>query len=337
MYTPSASRYAGTMTYRRCGLSGIQLPVLSLGFWHNFGEVTPEDQSRAIARAAFDMGICHFDLANNYGPAPGAAEERLGKMLRDDFRGHRDELLISTKAAYDMWEGPYGTWASRKHLVASLNQSLRRMGLDYVDIFYCHRYDPATPLEETLQALTDIVRAGKALYVGLSRWPREAAAVGYDYLRSHDVPCLIYQGRLNLFDRGVTDGGDSSVLALCRHEGVGFIGFSPLAQGLLTDRYLDGIPADSRMAHDPRYLQASALTPARLESIRRLNAIARQRGETLATMALTWALQQDGVTSLIVGASSPQQLVRNAAVVNSAPLTPEELQAIEAALQAAHT
>lgn len=311
------------MKYNRCGKSGVLLPALSLGFWHNFGINTPEQQSREIARAAFDCGITHFDLANNYGPEPGAAENLLGKMMHDDFLHHRDELFISTKAAYDMWEGPYGSWASRKHLMASLDQSLRRMRLNYVDLFYCHRYDPDTPLQETLQALVDIVRSGKALYVGLSRWPSEAARIGYDYLRQHDVPCLIYQGRLNLFDQAV-----KPIMQEAEQAGVGFISFSPLAQGLLTDRYLHGIPQDSRMAHDPRFLRPDALTPEVLERINALNDIARQRGESLATMALAWILHHSGVTSVIVGASSPQQLQRNAACLGSAPFTNDELESI---------
>lgn len=325
-YRPLASRYDGVMQYSRCGHSGVLLPALSLGFWHNFGMLTEEARSRAIARAAFDAGITHFDLANNYGPAPGAAEERLGLMLRDDFAAHRDELFISTKAAYDMWEGPYGSWASRKHLMASLDQSLRRLQLDYVDLFYCHRYDPETPLTETLQALVDIVRSGKALYVGLSRWPHEAAAIGYRYLREHDVPCLIYQGRLNLLDRAVEQDG---ILDQAISEGVGFIGFSPLAQGLLTDRYLNGVPADSRMARDPRYLQPSMMTALTMSRIQRLNALAVERGESLASMALNWILQHDGVSSVIVGASSPEQLQRNLSCLRSPKLTEEELRRID--------
>ncbi|MCR5180324.1 MAG: aldo/keto reductase [Bacteroidaceae bacterium] len=324
-YIANSTRYDG-MKYRYCGHSGVLLPELSLGFWHNFGEVTPEEQSRAIVRAAFDAGITHFDLANNYGPQPGAAESRLGKFLHDDFAAHRDELFISTKAAYDMWEGPYGSWASRKHLIASLNQSLRRLQVDYVDLFYCHRYDPRTPLEETLQTLVDIVRSGKALYVGLSRWPLEASRTGYEYLRQHDVPCLIYQGRLNLFDRAPLEEG---VMSAAYEAGAGFISFSPLAQGLLTDRYLNGIPADSRIAHDPRFLKADALTPEVLSRIRKLNDLAAQRGEALATMALSWILHHKEVTSVIIGASSPEQLQRNLACLKSPAFSEEELQKIQ--------
>lgn len=325
-YSANPARYTSGMSYRRCGRSGVLLPALSLGFWHNFGCVTPEEQSRAIVRAAFDAGITHFDLANNYGPEPGAAEERLGKFLHDDFSRHRDELFIATKAAYDMWDGPYGSWASRKHMMASLDQSLHRLRLDYVDLFYCHRYDPETPLDETLQTLVDIVRTGKALYIGLSRWPKEAAQYGYQYLREQHVPCLIYQGRLNLFDQQPLNEG---ILSTAYEAGTGFISFSPLAQGLLTDRYLHGIPADSRIAHDPRFLKADALTPAMLTRIGRLNDLAAQRGEALATMALSWILHHKEVTSVIIGASSPEQLRRNLACLNSPAFTAEELLTIE--------
>ena len=320
MYSANPNRY-NDMTYRRCGQSGVLLPALSLGFWHNFGNVTPEAQSRAIVRAAFDAGITHFDLANNYGPEPGAAESRLGKFLHDDFAQYRDELFISTKAAYDMWEGPYGSWASRKHLMASLDQSLKRLQLDYVDLFYCHRYDPDTPLEETLQTLVDIVRSGKALYVGLSRWPLEASQKGYEYLRNHDVPCLIYQGRFNLFDQSPKNEG---ILDAATENGVGFISFSPLAQGLLTNRYLDGIPSDSRMAHDPRFLHADMLTPQVLDRIRRLNHLATQRGESLSAMALSWILHHPGITSVLIGASSPEQLHQNLSAMKSAHFSEEE-------------
>ena len=314
------------MQYRRCGRSGVLLPAISLGFWHNFGCVTPEEQSRAIVRAAFDAGITHFDLANNYGPDPGAAEMRLGKFLHDDFQAYRDELFIATKAAYDMWDGPYGSWASRKHLMSSLDQSLQRLRLDYVDLFYCHRYDPSTPLEETLQTLVDIVRQGKALYIGISRWPQEASRIGYEYLRQHDVPCLIYQGRLNLFDLAPKEDG---TLQAAAEAGAGFIAFSPLAQGLLTDRYLNGIPSDSRMAHDPRFLKPDALTPQTLERIRRYNDLAAQRGESLASMALAWILHHKEVASVIIGASSPEQLRKNLACLDSPEFTAEELQILE--------
>ena len=314
------------MQYRRCGRSGVLLPAISLGFWHNFGRVTPEEQSRAIVRAAFDAGITHFDLANNYGPDPGAAEMRLGKFLHDDFQAYRDELFIATKAAYDMWDGPYGSWASRKHLMSSLDQSLQRLRLDYVDLFYCHRYDPSTPLEETLQTLVDIVRQGKALYIGISRWPQEASRIGYEYLRQHDVPCLIYQGRLNLFDLAPKEDG---TLQAAAEAGAGFIAFSPLAQGLLTDRYLNGIPSDSRMAHDPRFLKPDALTPQTLERIRRYNYLAAQRGESLASMALACILHHKEVASVIIGASSPEQLRKNLACLDSPEFTDEELQILE--------
>lgn len=324
MFTANSSRYS-EMTYRRCGRSGVLLPAVSLGFWHNFGTLTPEEQSRAIVLAAFDAGITHFDLANNYGPEPGAAELRLGKFLHDDLNTYRDELFISTKAAYDMWDGPYGSWASRKHLMSSLDQSLHRLRLDYVDLFYCHRYDAETPLEETLQTLVDIVRQGKALYIGLSRWPLEAARIGYEYLRQHDVPCLIYQGRLNLFDQSPIEEG---ILEQAAENGVGFISFSPLAQGLLTDRYLHGIPADSRIAHDPRFLTKDMLTPQVLSRISRLNDLAAQRGEPLSAMALSWILHQKEVTSVIIGASSPEQLHRNLAALHSPAFTDEELTSI---------
>lgn len=300
-----SSRYDNAdVMYRRCGKSGVMLPKISLGFWHNFGGVDPMERSREITRYAFDHGITHFDLANNYGPPYGSAEETLGRLMDSDFRPYRDELFISTKAGYDMWPGPYGNWGSRKYLMASIDQSLKRMHLDYVDLFYSHRYDPATPLEETLQALVDIVRQGKALYVGISRWPLEALKVAERYLREHDVPLLIYQGRINLLDRAPIEEGQ---LQFCRDHGIGFISFSPLAQGLLTDRYLHGIPEDSRMAHGGS-LKREVLTPELLARLRELNKEAAGRGETLAEMALSWVLEQEGVTSVIVGASNTQQL-----------------------------
>ena len=297
---------AGTV-YARCGLSGVLLPRVSLGFWHNFGGNDPFERSRAITRYAFDHGITHFDLANNYGPPYGSAEETLGRLMDEDFRPYRDELFIATKAGYDMWPGPYGNWGSRKYLMASLDQSLKRMHLDYVDLFYSHRYDPDTPLEETLQALVDIVRAGKALYVGISRWPLQALKRADDYLRERDVPLLIYQGRLNLLDREPMDEG---ILDYCNQHGIGFISFSPLAQGLLTDRYLNGIPADSRMAQG-RFLKKERLTPELMQYLLQLKAEAEARGHSMAEHALRWILDQPGITSVLVGASSTEQLAKN--------------------------
>ncbi|MCD8302423.1 MAG: aldo/keto reductase [Prevotellaceae bacterium] len=323
-YTANSKRYE-EMRYSRCGKSGVLLPKVSLGFWHNFGETTPYERSREIALAAFDNGITHFDLANNYGPRPGAAEERLGQILRHDLSAHRDELFISTKAAYDMWEGPYGTWASRKHLLASLDQSLSRLGLPYVDLFYCHRYDPDTPLDETLQALVDAVRSGRALYVGISRWPLQALTYGIEFLHEHGVPLLIYQGRLNILDRAPQREG---ILQCLGQEGKGFISFSPLAQGLLTNRYLNGIPAGSRMTEE-HFLKSSTLTPQLLARLRSLNDLARQRGETLAQMALAWVLQQPEVTSVLAGVSSVQQLFDNVGCLHCAPFSEEELRLID--------
>ena len=307
-YTASANRYDNeTMGYNRCGRSGVLLPKVSLGFWHNFGAVDDYNNCKAIARYAFDNGITHFDLANNYGPPYGSAEETMGRLMDEDFRPYRDELFISTKAGYDMWDGPYGNWGSRKYLMASLDQSLKRMHLDYVDLFYSHRYDPETPLEETLQALVDIVRAGKALYVGISRWPLEATRFAFQYLKERDVPCLIYQGRLNMLDRAPQQEG---ILDLCQQEGVGFISFSPLAQGLLTDRYLNGIPEGSRMTRG-KFLKEEMLTDELLEQLRQWNSEAQQQGMTLAERALRWILDQKGVTSVLIGASSTAQLDRN--------------------------
>lgn len=307
-YIAIGNRYdKETMRYKRCGRSGVLLPKVSLGFWHNFGAVDDYNNCKAIARYAFDNGITHFDLANNYGPPYGSAEETFGRLMDEDFRPYRDELFISTKAGYDMWDGPYGNWGSRKYLMASLDQSLKRMHLDYVDLFYSHRYDPETPLEETLQALVDIVRAGKALYVGISRWPLEATRFAFQYLKERDVPCLIYQGRLNMLDRAPQQEG---ILDLCQQEGVGFISFSPLAQGLLTDRYLNGIPEGSRMTRG-KFLKEEMLTPQLLEQLRQWNSEAQQQGMTLAEKALRWILEQKGVTSVLIGASSTGQLDRN--------------------------
>ncbi len=307
-YIASQNRYdQSDIMYRRCGRSGVLLPKVSLGFWHNFGDVDPYQRSRDITHYAFDHGITHFDLANNYGPPYGTAEETMGRLMVEDFAPYRDELFISSKAGYDMWEGPYGNWGSRKYLFASLDQSLRRRHLDYVDLFYSHRYDPHTPLEETLQALVDIVRSGKALYVGISRWPLQALKFADEYLRQRDVPLLIYQGKLNLLDKEPQEEG---ILDYCHDHGIGFISFSPLAQGLLTDRYLNGIPDDSRMSRGTS-LNSSQLTPELIAYLQQLNSKAIQRGETLAEMALAWILAQKGVTSVLVGASSTTQLEKN--------------------------
>ena len=312
-YLADEHRYDGAeQLYVRCGRSGVMLPKVSLGFWHNFGSVDPYERSRAITHFAFDHGITHFDLANNYGPVYGSAEETLGRLMDDDFRPYRDELFISTKAGYDMWPGPYGDHGSRKYLMASLDQSLKRMHMDYVDLFYSHRFDPDTPMEETLQALVDIVRAGKALYVGISNWPLEALKQADAYLRERDVPLLIYQGKLNRLDREPMDEG---ILAYCREHGIGFIAFSPLAQGLLTNRYLDGIPADSRMAKG-KFLKSDQLTPEMMDYLLRLKAEAEADGCTIAENALRWVLQQQGVTSVLVGASSVEQLRTNLMVIS---------------------
>lgn len=327
IYSPTTDRYDNGMKYRRCGKSGILLPEISLGLWHNFGDVNTLSNSMDMAHYAFDHGITHFDLANNYGPSYGSAEETFGLIMKKSFMPYRDELFISSKAGYDMWPGPYGNWGSRKYLMASLNQSLKRMNLDYVDLFYSHRYDSDTPLEETLQALVDIVRQGKALYVGISRWPKEATEVAYRYLKAHDVPCLIYQGRYHIFDRGPEKEG---ILKQAKENGVGFIGFSPLAQGLLTDRYLNGIPMDSRMAHGG-HLKKEALTENTLQRIKALNDIAIRRGQTLAEMALAWVLKDDFVTSVIIGSSSVRQLEKNIKALNSPTFTAEEFQEIELA------
>ena len=303
-YIAAPSRYDDAdKIYRRCGRSGILLPKVSLGFWQNFGESASYGNCREIARMAFDNGVTHFDLANNYGPPPGAAEITFGRILKNDFMPYRDEMIISTKAGYDMWPGPYGEWGSRKYLMASLDQSLKRMGLDYVDIFYTHRFDPDTPMEETLQTLVDIVRSGKALYAGISNWPIETLEFANKYLRDRDVPPLIYQGKLN---RLHTEPIDTGITEFCKENGMGFIAFSPLAQGLLTPRYLNGIPQDSRMAIGGS-LTKDSLTPELVEYLKKLNAEAAERGETLVTDSIKWVLEQAGVTSVIVGARTPEQ------------------------------
>ena len=326
--SPESYRTDGSMRFRRCGHSGICLPEISLGFWHNFGSTDCFDNAQAMAHYAFDHGICHFDLANNYGPPPGSAEETLGKLLKHSFRPYRDELFISTKAGHEMWPGPYGNWGSRKSLMASLNQSLRRMGLDYVDIFYSHRYDPSTPLEETMQALVDIVRQGKALYIGISKYPPVQAALAYRFLQSHGVHCLLYQGRYSLFCRQPEEQG---LLQQAYDNGTGFIAFSPLAQGLLTNRYLNGIPANSRMAHN-HFLKRETLTPQVLARIQALNTIAARRGQTLAEMSLAWLLKNSMVSSVIIGASSVIQLADNLKALNNTAFSEEELKDIDLVL-----
>lgn len=307
-YVADNQRYAqADKLFTPCGKSGVMLPKVSLGFWHNFGFNDPYERSRALTHYAFDHGITHFDLANNYGPPYGSAEETFGRLMEDDFRPYRDELFISTKAGYDMWMGPYGDGGSRKYLMASIDQSLKRMKLDYVDLFYSHRYDPNTPLEETLQALVDIVRQGKALYVGISNWPLEALKVGKAYLDAHDVPLLIYQGKVNLIDHQPLDEG---ICDYCADNGIGFISFSPLAQGLLTEKYLNGIPEGSRMTHS-QYLPPAVLTPELVAKLRQMSADAQAKGETLSDAALQWVLQQRGITSVLVGVSKVEQLERN--------------------------
>lgn len=307
-YSACSERYAqADKLYTRCGKSGVMLPKVSLGFWHNFGFEDPYSRSRQLTHYAFDHGITHFDLANNYGPPYGSAEETFGRLMDDDFRPYRDELFIATKAGYDMWMGPYGDGGSRKYLMASIDQSLKRMHLDYVDLFYSHRYDPNTPLEETLQALVDIVRQGKALYVGISRWPLEALKIAKEYLDAHDVPLLIYQGKINLIDKEPIESG---VLDYCADNGIGFISFSPLAQGLLTEKYLNGIPEGSRMTHS-QYLRPEALTPELVAQLRQMNEEAKAKGQTLSDAALQWVLQQRGVTSVLVGVSRVEQMERN--------------------------
>ena len=323
IYSPLADRYENGMKYRRCGRSGILLPEISLGLWHNFGDVNTFANSQAMAHYAFDHGITHFDLANNYGPSYGSAEETFGQIMKKSFAPYRNELFISTKAGYDMWPGPYGNWG--KYLMSSLEQSLKRMNLEYVDLFYTHRYDPNTPLEETLQALVDIVRQGKALYVGISRYPKDAAKTAYRYLEEHDVHCLLYQGKYNILNR---EPEEEDILRQAQKNGTGFIAFSPLAQGLLTDRYLNGIPDGSRMAQGGS-LKESSLTPALLERLKLLNKLAEQRGQTLAEMALAWVLKNELVTSVIIGASSVKQLEDNLKAIGNTHFSEEELKKID--------
>ena len=321
VYSAAADRYEKGMKYRRCGKSGIMIPEISLGLWQNFGDTAPLERSRGMILHAFDNGICHFDLANNYGPSYGSAESTFGQIMRSDLRPYRDELFISTKAGYDMWPGPYGDKGSRKYLVSSLDQSLKRMNLDYVDIFYSHRYDPDTPLEETMQALVDIVRSGKALYAGISNYPHEAADFAYEYLRAHDVPCLLHQVKYNMLHRNPETEG---LLAQAEDQGAGIIAFSPLAQGLLTGRYLDSIPTDSRAARDFS-LKKDTITPELISRLKRLQDLASERGQTLAQMALAWVLKDKAVSSVIVGASSIGQLQDNMQAIRNSGFSADEL------------
>ena len=330
MYEANGARYE-SMIYRRCGKSGVRLPAISLGLWHNFGGVDTLENCRAMLRRAFDLGITHFDLANNYGPPPGSAEETFGRALQLDLRPYRDELITSTKAGYEMWPGPYGEWGSRKYLIASLDQSLRRLGLDYVDIFYSHRPDPETPLEETMGALDRAVRSGKALYAGISNYNAEQTARAVAILRELGTPCLIHQMKYSMFERAAEEG----MFDVLRKEGVGGIAFTPLAQGLLTDRYLRGIPGDSRAAKPNTFLKRGDVTDARLAQIRDLNDVARDRGQSLAQMSLVWVLRHDAMTSALIGASRVEQIEQNVAALRNPYFAPEELQRIEKILAGA--
>lgn len=324
-YIASKERY-GNMKYERCGNSGLKLPLISLGFWHNFGTNAPYDNMKEMCFAAFDNGITNFDLANNYGPEYGSAEMNLGRILKNEFGSYRDELLISTKAGYDMWPGPYGNWGSRKYLIASLDQSLKRMGLDYVDIFYHHRMDPETPLEETMIALDSIVKSGKALYVGLSNYDGSTMEKACNILEELKCPFIINQNRYSIFDRTIEQNG---LKDMAKEKGKGIIAFSPLAQGTLTDKYLNGIPENSRIKSDGRFLKESILTDKKLAQINSLNNIALERGQTLAQMALNWVLRDGVVTSVLIGASKPEQIIENIKIVNGANFSEEELRKID--------
>ncbi len=327
-YLPADDRYA-SMRYNRCGRSGLKLPAISLGLWHNFGDVDDFENVRAMLCQAFDLGITHFDLANNYGPPPGSAERNFGRVLQAELKPYRDEIIISSKAGYTMWAGPYGDWGSRKFLVASLDQSLRRMGLDYVDIFYHHRPDPETPLEETMAALDSIVRSGKALYAGVSNYRPPEMQRAVEILRGLGTPCIIHQPKYNMFERWIEDG----LLALLEREGIGCIAFSPLAQGMLTDKYLKGIPAGSRASKPHGFLKAAHLTDDKLSKVRRLNEIAQRRGQKLSQMTLAWVLRQPAVTSTVIGASRVEQIEDAVASLARLEFSDEELQSIEAILK----
>jgi len=327
MYSPKQNRY-NEMKYNRCGNSGLKLPAISLGLWHNFGYTDKFETSRTMIHCAFDLGITHFDLANNYGPPPGAAEENFGKILKRDFLSYRDEMIISSKAGYLMWPGPYGEWGSRKYLISSLDQSLRRMGLEYVDIFYSHRVDPETPLEETMQALDQIVRSGKALYAGLSNYPPDLTAKAAKILRSLGTPCLIHQAKYNMFHRWVEDG----LLQTLKKEGIGCIAFSPLAQGLLTNRYLEGIPNGSRASKPNTFLKKEDVESQRILRVRQLNEIALRRGQTMAQMALAWDLRHPEMTSVVIGASRVSQIEDAVGAVKQLSFSKEELTEIDTVL-----
>lgn len=328
MYTPFEGRY-GQMEYRRCGRSGVMLPAISLGLWHNFGAITPFETQRELLRTAFDCGITHFDLANNYGPPYGEAERNFGVHMERDWRPHRDELFLSTKAGYDMWPGPYGDGGSRKYLISSLNQSLKRMRVGYVDVFYHHRPDPDTPLEETMGALDAIVRSGKALYAGISNYPPEQAAKAIAILNRLGTPCLIEQPSYSMLNRWIEQG----LTGVLRENGVGCIAFAPLQNGILTGKYLRGVPEDSRAARDPRYLKPDRISDAMLSKVARLKPIADARGATLSQLALKWVLRDEVVTSALIGASRPEQIRENVQIVQMPKLAPEELAAIEEALR----
>jgi L-glyceraldehyde 3-phosphate reductase len=328
VYQASNDRY-DSMLFNRCGKSGLKLPAVSLGLWHNFGGVEPVEKGRAILRAAFDMGITHFDLANNYGPPPGSAEENFGFLLKKDFLPYRDELIISSKAGYDMWPGPYGDWGSRKYLVSSLDQSLKRMNLEYVDIFYSHRPDPETPLEETMGALDQVVRQGKALYAGISNYSADLTQEAIDILGRLGTPCLIHQPKYSMLDRWVEDG----LLDVLGKNGVGCIAFSPLAQGLLTDKYLKGIPEDSRAGKPYGFLWPEHVTEEKLHKVKQLNELAKQRGQTLAQMSLSWVLRDDKVTSALIGVSSVKQLEQSVRCIDNINFSGEELNKIETILK----
>ena len=323
-YQPATERYE-RMQYKYCGRSGLKLPLISLGLWHNFGSVDDFTMATDMIKYAFDHGITHFDLANNYGPVPGSAETNFGRILRENFQGYRDEMIISSKAGHEMWAGPYGGKKFPKKIMASIDQSLRRTGLEYFDIFYTHRYDGVTPVEETIQALIDIVKRGKALYIGISKYPPEQARIAYEMLAKAGVPCLISQYRYSMFDRAV----EAEILPFAAASGSGFIAFSPLAQGLLTDKYLNGIPEHSRAARSSGFLQRSQVTPEKIEAARQLNEIAHRRGQTLAEMALAWVLRDERMTSVIVGASSVNQLADNLKALEHLEFTSEELAEIE--------